>query len=138
MQLAVNLCRYSFVLMGCYSIPPITAVQWKLFCGYQFACAGAGVEKRRAHVAQLIASRAGRNFEEDDGAFMEVLVAVSALYQAAYSIPRPGARPSGNVRQVTEQELLMRMALPWLLAPRHLAALIAHGKDASQSSSNEQ
>lgn len=84
------------------------------------ACAG--TEERRANVAQILAGRIDGNVAEDDGTFEEVLCKVAALYQAAYTSKR-----NDGDREMTEQEMLIRMALPWHMAPRQLAALIAHG-----------
>lgn len=104
----------------------------------------AGTEERRARVAQIVFDRAGRN-ADDDESFKEVLVTVSALYRAAYAPPRPAGAGGGaassdgqNTGKITKQELLMRMALPWLLAPRHLAALISHGKKEFASATTSQ
>lgn len=73
---------------------------------------GAG-RRGRSEKARAIAQRMQALAHLEDTAREEVICRVSALYQAAYQPVRQ--------REVSEQEALIRMALPWHMAPRLLA-----------------
>jgi hypothetical protein len=81
------------------------------------ACAASDL--RRARVAQGLAG-AAQNSTQDHRCMEEVRVKVAALYKVAYSM-----RFNEDGKALSEQELIMRMALPWHIAPRQLAALIS-------------
>jgi hypothetical protein len=93
------------------------------------ACAASDFRKARA--AQRLAG-ASQNSTQDDGCMEEVRVKVAALYEVAYS-----KRCNENGVALSEQELIMRMALPWHIAPRQLGALISRAVQQQQQGTSK-
>ena len=78
----------------------------------------AGVKNGQPGPARTLASGIASLDRHDDTTLDEMFRRASALYQAAYA-PRRG---SGSEAE-DSQETLIRMALPWHMAPRLLARM---------------